>query len=159
MNKDFNAINIFDFDGTLTTETWPKFWVWVQKFGYNGTERNNELENALANYRATHPGTHLETFFYFFHDLLIEHNATLSIQELMKGEKYIQYCFGLQQFLNDSISKNYIVSGGLRDFLKNLEIAKYFQGIYGTSLIRNEVNEITGIDEIMTDEKKILAIL
>lgn len=32
-------INIFDFDGTLTTETWPKFWVWVKKFGYSGEKK------------------------------------------------------------------------------------------------------------------------
>lgn len=35
-------INIFDFDGTLTTEIWPKFWVWVKKFGYSGEKRNDE---------------------------------------------------------------------------------------------------------------------
>ena len=63
MNKDYNAINIFDFDGTLTTETWPKFGVWVQKFEYNWTERNDDLELELANYRATHPDTYLKTFF------------------------------------------------------------------------------------------------
>lgn len=51
-----NPINIFDFDGTLTTETWPKFWVWVKKFGYSGEQRNNDLENALAKYRKTHIG-------------------------------------------------------------------------------------------------------
>lgn len=36
MENNSKIINIFDFDGTLTTETWPKFWVWVKKFGYNG---------------------------------------------------------------------------------------------------------------------------
>ena len=29
MQTDLSTINIFDFDGTLTTETWPKFWAWV----------------------------------------------------------------------------------------------------------------------------------
>ena len=43
--KKNEIINIFDFDGTLTTETWPKFWVWVEKFGYNGIQRNDELGN------------------------------------------------------------------------------------------------------------------
>ena len=41
-------INIFDFDGTLTTETWSKFWVSVKKFGYNGEIRNNDLEKHLC---------------------------------------------------------------------------------------------------------------
>lgn len=30
MKNNSKTINIFDFDGTLTTETWPKFWVWVK---------------------------------------------------------------------------------------------------------------------------------
>lgn len=59
---NIEPINIFDFDGTLTTETWPKFWVWVKKFGYSGEKRNDYLERALAEYRKTHIGDSLETF-------------------------------------------------------------------------------------------------
>ena len=51
MEVNNEPINIFDFDGTLTTETWPKFWVWVKKFGYSGEKRNDNLESALADYR------------------------------------------------------------------------------------------------------------
>ena len=99
-------INIFDFDGTLTTETWPKFWVWVKKFGYNGEERNEELENALAEYRKTHIGNVLETFFAFFHDLLVGNNVTLSYQEFMEGERYIEYNPGLENFIQKSLVRN-----------------------------------------------------
>ncbi len=52
-------INIFDFDGTLTTQTWPKFWVWIKKFGYNGEKRNEQLETALAEYRTRNLGNEL----------------------------------------------------------------------------------------------------
>ncbi len=55
MELNLAPINIFDFDGTLTTETWPKFWVWVKKFGYSGEQRNDDLENALAEYRDGSP--------------------------------------------------------------------------------------------------------
>ncbi len=71
MNVNNNPINIFDFDGTLTTETWPKFWVWVKKFGYDGTKRNACLEEALTEYRKKNSGSMLETFFTFFIYLLI----------------------------------------------------------------------------------------
>lgn len=151
-------INIFDFDGTLTTETWPKFWVWVQKFGYNGQKRNNDLEKALEEYRKTHKGSSLETFFSFFHDLLVNNNQTLTYEELMEGEKYIEYNPGLSDFVEKSFAKNYIVSGGLVEFLKNLRIAKYFDDIYGTPLQHDRNGLICGIGEIMTDDKKILAI-
>jgi len=86
-----SRINIFDFDGTITNETWPKFWVWVKRFGYHGEKRNDELEAALALYRSTHEGDSLETFFGFFNDLLVENNAFLTKEELMEGEAYIHY--------------------------------------------------------------------
>lgn len=155
---NIEPINIFDFDGTLTTETWPKFWVWVKKFGYNGKKRNDNLEKALAEYRKTHIGNSLETFFAFFHDLLVNNNQTLTYEELMEGEKYIEYNLGLNDFIEKSLAKNYIVSGGLREFLTNLKIAKYFDGIYGTPVQHDRNGLISGIGEVMTDAKKILAI-
>ncbi len=123
MEFNVEPINIFDFDGTLTTETWPKFWVWVKKFGYNGEKRNDDLEKALAEYRKNHIGNSLETFFGFFHNLLVNNNETLTYEELMEGEKYIKYNPGLNDFFENCSAKNYIVSGGLTEFLKNLKIA------------------------------------
>lgn len=155
---NIEPINIFDFDGTLTTETWPKFWVWVKKFGYNGEKRNDDLERALAEYRKTHTGNSLETFFAFFNDLLVNNNETLTYEELMEGEKYIEYNSGLNDFIEKSFAKNYIVSGGLKEFLKKLKIAKYFDDIYGTPVLHNVNGLISGIGTIMTDDKKVLAI-
>lgn len=152
-------INIFDFDGTLTTETWPKFWVWVKKFGYRGEKRNDELEKALSEYRKEVKGSLLETFFSFFNDLLESHNETISYEELMEGEKYIKYNPGIEEFIKNSNAKNYIVSGGLKEFMENLKISKNFEKIYGTSVKKNEDGRIYGIEKAMTDEKKILAIL
>lgn len=151
-------INIFDFDGTLTTETWPKFWVWVKKFGYKGEMRNDELEGALAKYRENHDGDSLETFFGFFNDLLRDNNETISEEELMEGEKYIVYNPGLESFIKTTNTKNYIVSGGLREFLKGLEIADYFDDAYGTPVKYDSKKQIYGIGEIMTDDKKVEAI-
>ena len=158
MQTDLSTINIFDFDGTLTTETWPKFWAWVEKYGYTGEKRNDELENAIAKYRSTHSGNDLETFFGFFDDLLVSNNDTITYDELMKGEKFIVYNPGVEQFIRESNSKNYIVSGGIKEFLEQLRIAPYFSGIYGTPVQTNSQGLISGIGEIMTDDKKILAI-
>lgn len=124
-----HPINIFDFDGTLTSEAWPKFWVWVKKFGYNGTVRNKDLEMALAEYRKNNTSSPLESFFGFFNNLLIFNNGIVTNNELMEGEKYIEYNPGVKKFLESSLTQNYIVSGGLVDFLKQLEIAKYFNNI------------------------------
>lgn len=158
MEINITPINIFDFDGTLTTETWPKFWVWVKKFGYNGTTRNDILEKALAEYRYTHTGDELETFFGFFDSLLSSNNEFITYDELMEGENYIKYNPGVDEFIQKSSAKNYIVSGGLKEFLERLEISKYFQGIYGTPLKHNENGLISGVGEVMTNDKKLLAI-
>ena len=157
---EFNdvPINIFDFDGTLTTETWPKFWVWVKKFGYSGEKRNDDLERAIAEYRKINVGNELEMFFAFFHDLLTNNNETITYEELMEGENYIQYNPGVKDFIKKSFAKNYIVSGGLKEFLQKLTIAEYFDGIYGTPVRHNENGLIDGIGEVMTDDKKVLAI-
>ncbi len=153
-----DPINIFDFDGTLTTQTWPKFWVWVKKFGYCGEKRNNELEKAIDEYRKNNKGNELEIFFGFFNNLLVNNHETITYEELMEGEKYIEYNVGVIEFIKNSSVKNYIVSGGLREFLQNLKIAKYFHGIYGTPLQHDEKGFIFGIGEVMTDDKKIIAI-
>ena len=70
-----------------------------------------ELEEAITKYRSTHPGDTLETFFGFFNDLLISNNDSITYDELMEGEKCIIYNPGVEQFIKESNSKNYIVSG------------------------------------------------
>ncbi|MDE6141133.1 MAG: haloacid dehalogenase-like hydrolase [Bacilli bacterium] len=158
MTKFTQNINIFDFDGTLTTETWPKFWVWIKKFGFHGEKRNDELEDSLAEYRRKHIGNELETFFAFFNDLLNDNGETISVEELMEGEKYIVYNPGVLEFLEESDVKNYIITGGLKDFIENLSVAKHFDGVYGTPVIYDEKGNISGIGEVVTDDKKVDAI-
>ncbi len=159
MELNESPINIFDFDGTLTTETWPKFWVWVKKFGYSGEKRNDKLEKALNEYRKKVKGSLLETFFSFFNDLLESRNETISYEELMEGKKYIVYNPGIEEFIKNTNAKNYIVSGGLKEFMDNLKISKNFEKIYGTSVKQNTDGLIYGIEKAMTNDKKIFAIL
>lgn len=153
-----DAINIFDFDGTLTTETWPKFWVWAKKFGYTGEKRNNDLERAIYEYGKNNGGNTLENFFGFFNELIESNNETITYEEMMEGERYIEYNLGVREFIKESTAKNYIVSGGLKDFLQKLEVAQFFEGIYGTPVKHNDKGDIIGIGDVMTDDKKILAI-
>ena len=90
--------------------------------------------------------------------ILINNNETLTYEELMEGEQFIQYNPGVTEFVKNADTRNYIVSGGLREFLQNLKIAKYFDGIYGTPIQHDKAGLISGIGEVMTDDKKILAI-
>ena len=163
MNKP--KIFIFDFDGTLTTDTWPKFWVWVKKFGYNGNARNERLEKAIADYREEHKDEDAwHTFFGFFNDLLVSSKESLNMQELLEGEQFIEYNPGVELFLQYAKSspniKTYILSSGLKEFLQGLKISQYFEGIYGSSVIFDDNKKITGInmEEIMSDKMKTQAI-
>ena len=76
----------------------------------------------------------------------------------MEGEQYIIYNPGLEAYLQNATAQNYIVSGGLVEFLKHLQIAQYFKDIYGTSVAKDSSGNIIGINDIMTDAKKIDAI-
>lgn len=158
MKNCIEPINIFDFDGTLTTETWPKFWVWTKKFGYSGEKRNDDLESAILEYGKDKGGNTLENFFGFFNQLLINNKEFVTYEELMAGEKYIEYNPGVKEFIKESTAKNYIVSGGLKEFLQRLQVARFFDGIYGTPVNHDNKGDIIGIGEVMTDDKKILAI-
>lgn len=158
MTRITQYINIFDFDGTLTNDTWPKFWVWVKRFGYQGISRNDELEGALAEYRKKNIGNPYETFYAFFNDLLVENNETISLDELMEGEKYIVYNPGVVEFLESSEIKNYVITGGLKDFVGNLSIAKHLEGVYGTPVIFNQDGKISGMGQAVTDDKKVDAV-
>lgn len=151
-------INIFDFDGTLTTDTWPKCWVWIKKYEFDGEKRNEKLEKAIEQYRINHFGDPLDTFFGFFNDLLKSNNSILEYSEFMEGEKYIKYNPGVIDFLVSSKIKKYIISGGFSDFLKKIKIGNYFNEIYGSKLIYNSFHQIVGFGESITNDKKIEAL-
>lgn len=156
MEVNKKAINIFDFDGTLTTDSWPKCFVWVKKFGYRGDKRNEILQRELDKAFIKYKGEDIEKFYAFFNQLL--QNKVITMHELMDGEKFIHYNNGVIEFLKNSATNNYIISGGIKEFLDNLKIAKYIEGIYGTTLIFNDDKEIIGINDVITDDKKIKAI-
>lgn len=151
-------INIFDFDGTLTNDTWPKCVSWVELFGYQADRRNNQLEAAIADYKRTHEGDDYLGFFGFFDNILKTNNRALTLEEFTLGKKYIQFNPGLENFLRYSEADNYIISSGYIDFLQSLDIAQDIRGIYGTSTKKDAKGRITGSDKIMTDADKISAI-
>ena len=43
----------------------------------------------------------------------------------MEGEQFIQYNPGVAEFIKNMDTRNYIVSGRLREFLQNIKIANW----------------------------------
>ena len=151
-------INIFDFDSLLAPDTWAKMWVWVKNFGFNGILRKDALDEAVAEYRTRYGGDNVEILFSFLGDLLIENDMTITEQELMDGERYLSYYQGVDGCFGNAAIKNYIVSGGLENFLRKLTIAESFAGIYGACAEENDWGEIVQIQDKMTEERRIATI-
>lgn len=158
MKKIFEPINIFDFDGTLTTDTWPKCWTWINKYGYEGRKRNEKLENAIKEYREKNTGDPIDTFFDFFNTILKNNNAVIDFADFMDGENYIKYSSGVIEYLAGSEIKKYIISGDFKEFLKNLKIGTFFNEIYGSNMIKNSFGQIVGFKDGITNDKKVEAI-
>ena len=154
-----NPINLFDFDGTLTTDTWPKCWTWINKYGYDGTKRNEKLENAIKDYRKENKGDPIDTFFGFFNNILKSNNDVLEFNELMNGQKNIRYSIGVEEYLEKTKIAKYIITGNFWEFINNLKIGPYFNGIYGSKLLKNSYGQIVKFSNGITNDKKIEAII
>jgi len=141
-------INIFDFDGTITMDAWPNNL--IKKMGCD--------LNDIKKYIKENKGTLVEKFFGYFNKFMTDNNVKLSKDELFELEQTVKYNPGIQDFLKGLKTKNYIVSGGFLELLQNIEIAKYFDGIYGTTAEFDVDGFLVAAKEIMTDDKKVSAI-
>ena len=73
------------------------------------------------------------------------------------GSQDIEYADGVVSYLEDISNKkikNYLLSSGLKVYLENTSIAKYFEKIYGTTLKYNK-DEVVGLDYMVTDKDKV----
>ena len=150
-------INIFDFDGTLTKEPWGNI-LFLEQLGYPGGNYTDKFIADWIKFYKSNGGTKLESFMSYINNLFNEKQIKVSEAEFMKSAEWLTYNPGVFEFFQRSKVKNYMISGGFPDFLRKLEIGKYFEGIYGTQVRYDKDNFIIGIGEIMTEEGKILAV-
>ena len=54
--------------------------------------------------------------------------------------------------------KNYLLSSGIKVFLEKVIISKYFTDIYATTFNYDENEEVSGINFLMSDKNKVIAI-
>ena len=142
-------IIIYDFDGTLTPNPFPKY-----KF-----LDNIDIMNIAKDQLST--GKNIYQLFYevYFNEFK-KLNIALTDEVICDGSKDIELCEDLDKFLknlNDQGDSNYIITSGLKVYLENILIAKYFDEIYGTTL-KYDGNEIIGVEYLMTDKDKVKTI-
>ena len=78
--------------------------------------------------------------------------------DFSEWQKEIVFFPGVVDFLENSPHKKYIISGGVQEYLEQYDIAKHFDGIYGTRVSYDDKGMITGLVKKMTDESKVDAI-
>lgn len=153
-------IIIYDFDGTLTPYTMPKFEI-IEKCGienyfhnpiFLNTVKNKIKEKNIDTYTANYEA-YLET--------ISKNNLKLIDENFCLGADNVEYNNGVIDFLkllvNNNV-KNYILSSGIKVFLENTIVAPLFSKIYGTTFSYNNENEATGIEYLMTDKNKVDAL-
>ena len=153
-------IIIYDFDGTLTPFTMPKFEI-IERCGIKDYFHNpifletikkkmeeKNIDTYTANYEA-----YLET--------ICDNNVRLIDENFCLGADKVVYNNGVLEFLyllKSNNIKNYLLSSSIKVYLEKTKVASFFEKIYGTTFKYNKDNEATGIEYLMTDKNKVDAI-
>ena len=153
-------IIIYDFDGTLTPYSLPKFEI-LEKSGMKDgahnpqflelSQKRPKLEN-IDLYRAMY-----DTYF----EIIKNAGFKLTNENFSLGYDNVNYNNGVVYFLNmlyqNNIS-NYLLSSGIKVFLEKVSISPYFKEIYATTFTYNQDYEANGIEFLMNDKNKVIAI-
>ena len=153
-------IIIYDFDGTLTTNSLPRFEILERSGVKNGLANLKFIKQVIEkskNKKIDYYQAVYETYF----ELIKNAGYSLTDKNLVIGYNKIEYNNGVLDLL-DMLSKNdinnYLLSSGIKVFLEKTYIAPYFKDIYATTFTYNENKEVTGVDFLMSDKNKVLAI-
>ena len=153
-------IIIYVFDGTLTPYSLPKFQI-LEKCGMKDGALN-PLFLELSQKRARDENIDLYKAIYDTYFQIIKNAGfDLTDENFCLGYNNVIYNKGVILFLNmlcnNNIS-NYLLSSGIKIFLEKTSIASYFKDIYATTFNYDSNNEATGIDFLMSDKNKVIAI-
>lgn len=154
------SIIIYDFDGTLTPHSLPKFEILEKCELQNGALNPKFLE--ISKNKAQEEKIDLYTAIYrTYFEIIQNANLSLSDDNFCLGADTVTYNNGVEEFLKDlkdnGIS-NYLLSSGIKVYLEKTNIANLFEKIYGTTFIYNNNSEVVGIDYLMNDKNKVEAI-
>lgn len=153
-------IIIYDFDGTLTPYSIPKFEI-LEKSGMKDGAHNAQFLELLQKRSKTKKiGLH-EAIYDIYFEAIKNAGLKLTDENFSLGYDRVEYNDGVIEFLNmlcqNNIS-NYLLSSGVKVFLEKTAISSYFKEIYATVFSYNQEHEATGVDFLMSDENKVVAI-
>ena len=158
LNKVFEMKKIiYDFDGTLTPFSIPKFSI-LEKCGYEDGALNPKFLNEVKT-RMKNENLDLYVSFYkTMFDKMNENNMELKDINFCYGAEDIEYNKGVISFLENLHKNNifnYVLSSGLKVYLENTKISPFIKDIFGTTFKYNENDEVIDFDILMNDKKKV----
>lgn len=153
-------IIIYDFDGTLTPYSLPKFEI-LEKSGMKDGA-HNPIFLELSRKKAEDTNVDLYTAMYgTYFEIIKSAGLKLVDKNFCLGYDNVNYNKGVIEFLNmlcENGVSNYLLSSGVKVFLEKVSISSYFKEIYATTFTYDQNNEANGLEFLMSDKNKVIAI-
>ena len=146
---------IYDFDGTLTPYSLPQYDV-LKKCGYDD-EKLMERINAFIE---SNSSLNLyEAYYKCYMDILTENGISFTKDNVCQGADRVTFNKGVVDYFERFQSsrtgvKHYILTSGVQDYVKETQIGKLVDGIFGVTF-KYENGKYTEIDTLMSDKKKV----
>lgn len=155
-----NKIIIYDFDGTLTPYSMPKFEI-LEKSGLKDGANNPKFLELSKKKSIDKKIDLYEALYEVMFEIITDSGYELNDNNFSIGSDLVEYNNGVFEFLqmlSENNIDNYLLSSGMKTYLKNVSVSKYFKDIYATTFKYNELGEIDDIDFLMSDKNKVVAI-
>lgn len=153
-------IIIYDFDGTLTPYSLPKFEI-LERSGMKDGAYNPKFLD-LSQEKCKEKNIDLYTAMYeTYFEIIKNAGFKLTDENFCLGHEDIELNLGVTKFLemlNKNNITNYLLSSGVKVFLERISISPLFKEIYATSFLYNQDLEAVGFEYLMTDKNKVSAI-
>lgn len=151
---------IYDFDGTLTPYSMPKFEI-LEKSGLKDGANNPKFLELSQEKSNTLKIDLYQAMYEVYFELIRNAGFRLIDENFYLGFDRIEYNKGVSDFLttlNQSSISNYLLSSGVSVLLEKTKYASFFKKIYATKFQYDENGEAIGISYLMSDKNKVEAI-
>ncbi len=147
-------IIIYDFDGTLTPYSMPKYEI-IKKCGYDDNKLKKRIIEVIKNEKI---GLY-EAYYTCYKDILKENNIEMNINNICLKADSVTFNSGVIEYFNkfqykNTGAKHYIVTSGIKDYIEHTKISKFVDGIFGVTLKKVNSN-LLDINTLLTDEDKV----
>jgi len=152
-------IVIFDFDGTLTCDSLPKFEI-LEKCGYSKGLLDIKFLTKVITRIPKCPNIY-QALYETILNIISNSGLPLNDETITLGAEKVEFNEGVHEFLSTLKSKgikSYILSSGVKSYLEKSSIGDMVSGIFATTFSYNLKGYIAGIRFCMSDKRKVNSI-